>query len=139
LKKKLIGVLAIVDFNFKRAKELFDGGKYSEVISILQNIDGDSTNCLDEMYFMYFSYARLSRFDIALKGFRKLLQLGYNGYDSYYSYFIYNIGLCYYKTLQFRKAYLFFKYALACCNRLEFIPRTLQTEEIIFHKSSNHN
>jgi tetratricopeptide (TPR) repeat protein len=128
-----------VDFNFKRAKELFDGGKYSEVISILKNFCENSRDCPDAMYIMYFSYARLGHFDIALKGFRKLLQLGYNGYDSYYSYFIYNIGLCYYKTLQFRKAYLFFKYAIACCNRLEFIPRTLQTEEIIFRKLNKHS
>lgn len=128
-----------MDLNLKKAKELFNEGRYSEVISILQNIDSNSRNCFDAMYFMYFSYAKLRRFDIAIKGFKELLQLGYKGYDGYYSYFIYNIGYCYYKTCQFRKAYLFFKYALACCNRLEFIPRAMQTEKMIFHKLNKHS
>lgn len=92
-----------MDFNFKRAKELFDGGKYSEVISILQNIDGNSKNCLDAMYLMYFSYARLGQLGMAIEGFKKLLGLGYKGYNGYYSYFIYNIGYCYYKICQFRE------------------------------------
>lgn len=127
----------MIDIDFENAKKLLDKGMYMDAIVEFKNVKEDSEKYMDAVYLRAFSFAKLRHFRNALQGFKQLLKEQYQGYENEYAYFMYNIGVCYYRTYEFKKAYLFLKYASACNSRLEIMPKILMLEKIIFRNIKN--
>lgn len=123
--------------DFDIGKHFFSIGEYKQALDIFNAVPETSDDYRDSLYLKAFCLGKMHNFKTSLKILKRLLNYKYKGYNNNFSFFIYNIGVMSLKSGSIKKAYLYFKYAQACSNNIEFIPRTLQVEKFILYTHKN--